>query len=64
MSYVKILNLFKISPFGEVVNFRPFGSPSFEVAKSRKITAITAIIIIISSSIVAVVVVVVMCLPR
>ena len=33
-------NLFKISPHGEAVNYRPYVSPSFEVAKPGKITAI------------------------
>ena len=38
-----ILNLFRINPRGEVVNYGLYGSPSFEVTKP-------AIIIIISSS--------------
>ena len=44
----KILNLFRISPRGEAVNYRPYASPSFEVAKPRKITGISAIIIIMN----------------
>ena len=37
----------RISSLGEDVNYRPYVSPSFEVDKPRKITAISAIIIII-----------------
>ena len=32
-------NLFRISPSGEAVNYKSYASPSFEVAKPRKITA-------------------------
>jgi len=32
-------NLFRISPRSETVNYRPYSSPSFEVAKPGKITA-------------------------
>jgi len=39
------LNLFRISPHGETVNHRPYASPSLQVAKPRKITAILTIII-------------------
>ena len=35
-----------VNPRGETVNYRQYASPSFEVAKPRKITAISAIIII------------------
>jgi len=42
-----IINLFIINPCGEAVNYRPYPSLSFQVAKLRKITAIWAIIIII-----------------
>ena len=40
-----ILNLFRISLHGEAVTYRPFASPSFQVASHVK-TAISAIIII------------------
>ena len=42
-----IVNLFRISPPGEPVNYRPCGPPPFRVTKPHKITAISAIIIII-----------------
>ena len=42
-----IVNLFRISPRGKAVNYRQCASPSFEVAKPRKITVISAIVIII-----------------
>ena len=38
-----IVNLFRFSPRGEAVNHRPYPSRSFEVAKPRKITAISVI---------------------
>jgi len=41
-----VVNLFRISPPGEAVNYRPRASPSSDVAKPCKITAISAIIII------------------
>jgi len=44
---LSFLNLFRISPRGEAVNYRQYVSPSFEVDKPRKITAISAIIVII-----------------
>ena len=44
-----IVNLFRINPRGEVVNYRSYTSPSFEVTKTRKITDISAVIIIIAS---------------
>ena len=31
-----ILNLFRISLYGEVVNYRPFASPSFDIASHVK----------------------------
>jgi len=40
-------NLFRISPCSEAGNYRPYTSPSFEVAKPCKITAILAIIIML-----------------
>ena len=39
-------NLSRVSPRGEVVKYRPYPPPSFEVAKPRNITAYSAIIII------------------
>jgi len=41
-----IVNLFRISSRGEAVNYRPYASSSFKLAKPRKITAISTIIII------------------
>jgi len=31
-----IVNLFRISPHGEAINYRPYASPSFEVASHVK----------------------------
>ena len=33
MSYIKIVNLFRISPRGEAVNYSQYASPSFVVPK-------------------------------
>jgi len=46
-----VVNLFRISPRGEAVNNIPYASPSFQVVKPCKITAISAAIIIIISPI-------------
>jgi len=40
MSYIVNSIVFRISPRGEEVNYRPYASTSFEVAKPRKITVI------------------------
>jgi len=42
-----IVNLFTISPCGEAVNYRPYVSPSFEVAKPCIIIVILDIIILL-----------------
>jgi len=48
--YSKILNLFRISLYGEAINYRPYVSPSFEQLRLPAMlkTAISAIIIIIT----------------
>jgi len=38
-------SIIKLSPLGVAVNYKPYASPSFQMAKPRKITVISAIII-------------------
>jgi len=45
--YCKFYNHLELSPSGEAVNNRPYASPSFELVKLCKITAISVVIIII-----------------
>ena len=44
--YAIYCNLFRISRRGEAINYRRYASPSFQVAKPRTLTDISAILII------------------
>jgi len=47
MPYIVNSKSSRIIPRGEAVNYRPYASPSFEVATARKTTAISAFVIVL-----------------